>query len=40
VRGDGDVVTGKAGAARATTLEVEFADGRLVIKDDPQGRLL
>ncbi len=29
VRGDGAVVTSKAGAARARRLEIEFADGRL-----------
>jgi exodeoxyribonuclease VII large subunit len=29
VRGDGRVVTSRAAAERATTLEIEFADGRL-----------
>jgi exodeoxyribonuclease VII large subunit len=29
VRGDGAVVTGKAAAERATTLEIEFQDGKL-----------
>lgn len=32
VRGDGDVVTGQAAAAAATTLEIEFADGRLDVR--------
>ncbi|MBN8632728.1 MAG: exodeoxyribonuclease VII large subunit, partial [Rhodobacterales bacterium] len=31
VRGDGAVVTSKAGAERALALEIEFADGRLAL---------
>ncbi|MGJ8625607.1 MAG: exodeoxyribonuclease VII large subunit [Sulfitobacter sp.] len=31
VRGDGNVVTGKAQAEKATALEIEFADGKLVV---------
>jgi exodeoxyribonuclease VII large subunit len=31
VRGDGAVVTSKAGAEKALALEIEFADGRLVL---------
>ncbi|MFK7870981.1 MAG: exodeoxyribonuclease VII large subunit [Roseobacter sp.] len=31
VRGDGAVVTGKAAAKKATTLEIEFADGRVSV---------
>lgn len=31
VRGDGDVVTTKKDAAEATSLEIQFADGRLVV---------
>ena len=31
VRGDGDVVTGKAAAEQAQVLEIEFADGRLPV---------
>ena len=31
VRGDGDVVTTKAGAKKAASLEIEFADGKLVV---------
>ncbi len=31
VRGDGAVVTSKAGAEKATALEIEFADGRLAL---------
>lgn len=31
VRGDGNVVTGKAQAKKAGTLEIEFADGKLVV---------
>ncbi|SFS04490.1 exodeoxyribonuclease VII large subunit [Yoonia litorea] len=39
VRGDGAVVTGKAEAAQAKSLEIEFADGRLALDRDPQGKL-
>ncbi|MDQ1848325.1 exodeoxyribonuclease VII large subunit [Gemmobacter fulvus] len=35
VRGDGAVVTGKADAERASTLEIEFRDGRLVVAAGP-----
>jgi exodeoxyribonuclease VII large subunit len=31
VRGDGDVVTSKAGAEKAVALEIEFRDGRLLV---------
>jgi exodeoxyribonuclease VII large subunit len=31
VRGDGDVVTTKAGAKKAASLEIEFADGKLLV---------
>ena len=31
VRGDGAVVTGKAAAGKATSLEIEFADGRITV---------
>jgi exodeoxyribonuclease VII large subunit len=31
VRGDGAVITGKAAAKKATTLEIEFADGRVEV---------
>ncbi|MBS3979986.1 MAG: exodeoxyribonuclease VII large subunit, partial [Rhodobacteraceae bacterium] len=31
VRGDGAVVTSKAGAEQALALEIEFRDGRLVV---------
>ena len=31
VRGDGAVVTGKAGAERAVSLEIEFQDGKLAL---------
>ena len=34
VRGDGDVVTTKAAAAKARALEIEFSDGRLALDDD------
>ena len=40
VRGDGAVVTGTAAAERARDLEIEFADGRVTVSNDPQGRLL
>ena len=40
VRGDGEVVTGKAAAQQAKTLEIEFADGRLDVSKDAQGQLL
>ncbi len=40
VRGDGDVVTGKVAAERAQELEIEFADGRMTVTKDRQGRLL
>ncbi|MGJ8621466.1 MAG: exodeoxyribonuclease VII large subunit [Yoonia sp.] len=32
VRGDGAVVTGQAAAAKATALEIEFADGKLAVR--------
>lgn len=35
VRGDGHVVTSKAGAEKAATLELEFADGRLTLGPRP-----
>lgn len=35
VRGDGHVVTGKSGAERSTSLEIEFADGKLVLGARP-----
>ncbi len=40
VRGDGNVVTGKAAAEQAHELEIEFADGRVTVSGDTQGRLL
>jgi exodeoxyribonuclease VII large subunit len=40
VRGDGTVVTDKEAAEAATDLEIEFADGRLVVSKGAQGRLL
>ena len=40
VRGDGAVVTGLSAAQDAKTLEVEFADGRLAVTKDTEGRLL
>ena len=40
VRGDGKVVTGKAAAEKAKSLEIEFADGKLPVNKDPQGKLL
>ena len=40
VRGDGAVVTDVAAAKAARDLEVEFADGRVAVNGDPQGRLL
>ena len=40
VRGDGAVVTDVAGAQAARDLEVEFADGRVTVNGDAQGRLL
>ncbi|KQI68916.1 exodeoxyribonuclease VII large subunit [Loktanella sp. 3ANDIMAR09] len=40
VRGDGAVVTSTQLAARAREVEIEFADGRVVVGDDPQGRLV
>jgi exodeoxyribonuclease VII large subunit len=36
VRGDGAVVTTRAGAEAATQVEVEFADGRLTLP--PRGK--
>ena len=39
VRGDGHVVTSTAGAQNAGELEVEFADGRVILNRDPQGSL-
>jgi exodeoxyribonuclease VII large subunit len=35
VRGDGAVVTGRAGAEKATLLEIEFHDGRLSLGAKP-----
>ncbi len=40
VRGDGAVVTDVAGVEAARDLEIEFADGRVTVNADPQGRLL
>ena len=40
VRGDGNVVTGKADAEQADLLEIEFADGRLTVSKNMQGKLL
>ncbi|PUB18822.1 exodeoxyribonuclease VII large subunit [Yoonia sediminilitoris] len=40
VRGDGAVVTGKAAASKAATLEIEFSDGRLPVLADRQAKLL
>ena len=40
VRGDGAVVTGKDAASKAVALEIEFADGRLPVSKNAQGRLL
>jgi exodeoxyribonuclease VII large subunit len=31
VRGDGNVLTSKAAAEKASSLEIEFADGRLAL---------
>jgi len=39
VRGDGAVVTGKAAAEQALALEIEFADGRVEVSADRQGKL-
>jgi exodeoxyribonuclease VII large subunit len=39
VRGDGEVVTNTAAAKKARNIEVEFADGRVVLDSDPQGSL-
>jgi exodeoxyribonuclease VII large subunit len=36
VRGDGDVVTGKAGAEAAIALEIEFHDGKLALGARPK----
>ncbi|MFP4328225.1 MAG: exodeoxyribonuclease VII large subunit, partial [Paracoccaceae bacterium] len=36
VRGDGNVVTRKAGAQAARMLEIEFADGRLMVGGKPR----
>jgi exodeoxyribonuclease VII large subunit len=38
VRGDGAVVTTKAGAEKAATLEIEFADGRMTLGGKPRAR--
>ena len=38
VRGDGAVVTTKAGAEKAAALEIEFADGRLALGGRPKAR--
>ena len=35
VRGDGAVMTTKAGAEKATALEIEFSDGRLALGPRP-----
>ncbi|MEL6681814.1 MAG: exodeoxyribonuclease VII large subunit [Pseudomonadota bacterium] len=40
VRGDGAVVTDVEAAKTAGELEIEFADGRVSVHADPQGRLL
>jgi exodeoxyribonuclease VII large subunit len=40
VRGDGRIVTGKAAAAKAAALEIEFTDGKLPVSADRQGKLL
>ena len=40
VRGDGGVVTTKGAAEKATALEIEFADGRLDVSKEAQGKLL
>ncbi|MEL6839753.1 MAG: exodeoxyribonuclease VII large subunit [Pseudomonadota bacterium] len=40
VRGDDAVVTSVKGAKAARALEIEFADGRVPVNTDPQGRLL
>ncbi|MEJ6397832.1 exodeoxyribonuclease VII large subunit [Yoonia sp. 208BN28-4] len=39
VRGDGAVVTTAEGVKAASTVEIEFADARVVVDSDPQGRL-
>ena len=39
VRGDGAVVTDKAAAEKAKSLEIEFRDGRVAVSSDPQGKL-
>jgi exodeoxyribonuclease VII large subunit len=38
VRGDGAVVTTKAGAEKAAALEIEFADGRLALGGKARAR--
>ena len=38
MRGDGAVVTSKAGAERAAALEIEFRDGRLSLGPRPGKR--
>lgn len=38
VRGDGQVVTTKAGAEKAAALEIEFADGRVALGAKPKAR--
>lgn len=38
VRGDGAVVTSKAGAEKAAALEIEFADGRMAVGNRPGRR--
>ena len=40
VRGDGAVVTTTQGLKKATSVEVEFSDGRIELADGPQGRLI
>ena len=39
VRGDGAVVTTTQAAKKARDVEIEFADGRIVLNDNPQGSL-
>ncbi len=39
VYGDGQVVTGTKAAAEAKSLEIEFADGKFALDQDPQGSL-
>ncbi|MBS1303009.1 exodeoxyribonuclease VII large subunit [Loktanella sp. SALINAS62] len=39
VRGDGAVVTRTDGVTTARSIEIEFADGRITVNGDPQGKL-